>query len=128
MIDIKNGLIKINEQLEISLGYTFEQFKKTKYYKEQDGIRIIYLEEPQNIEGKKFIVSLFFRDSVIYLVSLIYCEKELSESDESQRKKIHDEILIQKGIDVEKQYNWGKVTSEYDARSNISSINVYYTK
>ena len=25
------------------------------------------------------------------------------------------------------KYQWGKIVSEYDVRSNISSINIYYT-
>ena len=126
MVDLNNGTIKINEELEIRSGYSFEEFKTTKYFKGQDGIRIIYLEGAQCIDGKKYIVSLFFKDSVIYMVSLINCEKELSDSEEVIRKRIHDETLIKNGIDIKKQYNWGKVTSEYDARSNISSINIYY--
>lgn len=128
MIDMKNGVIKINEQLVINPNYTFDQFKQTKFYTGQDGIRMIYLDESQSIMGNKYIVSLFFRDAVIYMVSLISCDKEVSELDEPQRKRFHDEILSQKGIDIEKQYNWGKITSEYDARSNISSINIYFAK
>ncbi len=128
MIDIKNGVIKINDQLEIGPKYTFDQFKQTKFYKGQDGIRMIYLDESQCIMGNKYIVSLFFRDTVIYMVSLIGCDKEVSELDEPQRKRFHDEILKHKGINIGKQYNWGKITSEYDARSNISSINICFIK
>lgn len=126
MINIENGYIKIAEGLEIDPSYTFERFKKTIYYKEHDGIRIIYLDNPQIINGKKFVVSLFFREGKIYSVSLICCENEFSESEEFKRKELHDDILQKNNIDILKQYNWGKVTSEYDARSNISSINIYY--
>ena len=126
MIDIINGVIKINEQLEISSKYTFKQFQQTKYYKGQDGIRIIYLDEPQNIEGERYMVNLFFREGIIYMVSLLNIEKEFSEADEFQRKEIHDELLKQMGIDTEKQYSWGSVISEYDAKSNISSIDIVF--
>ncbi len=126
MIDIINGVIKINEQLEISSKYTFKQFQQTKYYKGQDGIRIIYLDEPQNMEGERYMVNLFFREGIIYMVSLLNIEKEFSESDEFKRKEIHDELLKQMGIDTEKQYSWGRVISEYDAKSNISSIDIVF--
>lgn len=128
MIDKEKGVIKINDQLEISSKYTFEEFKRTKYYKGQDGIRAIYLDGTQIIDGGKYVVGLFFKEGTIYMVSLVNCEKELSEEDESERKIIHDEILLKKGVEVGKQYSWGKVTSEYDARGNVSSINVYFVK
>ena len=73
-------------------------------------------------------MGLFFKEGIIYMVSLINCEKELSEKDEPERKIIHDEILLKKGVEAGKQYSWGRVTSEYDARGNVSSINVYFTE
>lgn len=128
MIDIKSGILKINDQLTIGPNYTFEKFKESNLYKGEDGIRIIYLDNKQEIDGKKYIISLFFKNGVIYLVSLIYCEPEISEKNESERKKIHDEILDLNGIDVNKKYNWGQIKSEYDPRGNISSINIYYDR
>lgn len=43
------------------------------------------------------------------------------------RKKIHDKILTEMGLLQGEKYQWGKIVSEYDVRSNISSINIYYT-
>lgn len=42
--DIEKGHIKVSDGLEFYPGYTFEQFKKTKYYNGQNGIRTIYLD------------------------------------------------------------------------------------
>jgi hypothetical protein len=39
---------------------------------------------------------------------------------------MHDEILLKEGIESGKRYPWGKVELEYDVRSNVSSIDVYY--
>lgn len=86
MLDIYNGFFKISDELTIFPGFTFEQFKHTKFYKNQDELRIIYLDEQQIINNKKYIVSLFFRNGKIYMVSLICCDKEFSEKDEAKRK------------------------------------------
>ena len=67
MRKINTGLIRISEDLTIFPGYSFEEFKGTRFYKKQDGIKIIYLDGQQTM-----------------------------------------------------------ISSDYDARSNISSINVTY--
>ena len=38
MINTSNGLLKISDELTVFPGYSFEQFKHTKFYKNQDGI------------------------------------------------------------------------------------------
>lgn len=60
------------------------------------------------------------------MVSLICCDEEYSESDEPKRKALHDDILKKLGIIEHRKYDWGMISSDYDARSNISSINVTY--
>lgn len=126
MIDLSNGTVKIAEGLSVYPNYLFEEFKKTSFYKKQDGIRIIYLDGQQIIDGKNYIVSMFFRNEKIYILSLICCDAEYSEKDEKKRKELHDKILKQYGVVGEKEFTWGRVTSDYDARSNCSSINFLY--
>lgn len=125
MLDISNGFLKIDE-LTIFPGFSFEQFKHTRFYKNQDGSRIICLDEKQVIDSRKYIVSLFFRNGKIYIVSLICCDKEFSEKNEDKRKILHDDILNESGINQQMEYSWGKVSSDYDARSNVSSIDIMY--
>ena len=60
------------------------------------------------------------------MVSLICCDKEFSEKDEDKRKILHDDILNELGIDHQMEYSWGKISSDYDARSNVSSIDIMY--
>lgn len=127
MIDVTNGEVSTREGLVIGPNYSFDKFKTTKFYNGQDGVRIIYLDEHQTIYGRQFIMSLFFRDGIIYMVSLICCDEKFSESNERDRKKIHDKILTEMGLLQGEKYQWGKIVSEYDVRSNISSINIYYT-
>ena len=126
MLDISNGFLKISDELTIFSGFSFEQFKHTRFHKNQDGVRIIYLDEQQVIDNRKYIVSLFFRNGKIYMVSLICCDKEFSEKDEDKRKILHDDILNELGINQQMEYSWGKISSDYDVRSNVSSINIMY--
>lgn len=125
-MDISKGIVEIDNELVVKPNFTFEQFKETKYYTNQDGIRIIYLDEPQIIKNRKYIVSLFFRDGKIYMLSLICCDEEYSEKDESKRKDLHDLILKELGVLENSNFEWGEIKSIYDARSNISSINIIY--
>lgn len=126
MLDISNGFFKISDELTIFPSFSFEQFKNTRFYKNQDGLRIIYLDEQQIIDNRKYIVSLFFRNGKIYMVSLICCDKEFSEKDEDKRKLLHDDILNELGINQQMEYSWGNISSDYDARSNVSSIDIMY--
>jgi hypothetical protein len=126
MIDISNGFVKISNELTVFPGYSFEQFKNTRFYNNQDGIKIIYLNEKQIINNRKYIVNLFFRSGKIYMVSLICCDIEFNERDEKKRKELHDATLMELGIDQYMKYNWGTISSDYDVRSNLSSINITF--
>ena len=126
MIDVINGTIIISNTLKFYPGLQFDEFKKTEYYNGEDGIRVIYLKDKPIIDGKLYIVSFFFRNDRIYAVSLINCDKEIPEAEEFKRKLKHDNILNKNNIISGQQYEWGRVVSEFDARSNISSINIYY--
>ena len=128
MIDLQNGMVKIADDLRICPNYTFGDFKKSRYYNNQDGVRVIYLDGQQVIDNRKYIVSLFFRDEMIYMLSLFCCDKEFAEEDEKARKQMHDEILSQLGVKHNSDFSWGKISSTYDARSNCSSINIIYLK
>ena len=125
-MDISNGKIEIANDLLVTPEFTFENFKKSRFYKNQDGIRIIYLEGQQIIDSRKYLVSLFFRNGKIYMLSLICCDKEYTEKEEQERKELHNQILLKYGVDRKKKFDCGEIESVYDARSNISSINIIY--
>jgi len=127
MIDLKNGRIRIADDLIIYPNYTFDLFKKSSFYTNQDGVRIIILEKQQVIDGNKYMAMLFFRNNIIYMLSLVCCEEQYSEENEKERKKLHDRILEKYGVIGKAEYAWGTVSSEYDGRSNCCSINfVFY--
>ena len=126
MIDTDTGLIKINYDLQIHPKFIFEEFKKSSHYKGEDVVRVINLAEKQEIDGRKYFVSLFFKDFRIHVVSLVNCDQKLSHAEEQARKLIHDKILLANNIEAGKEYMWGKITSDFDQRDTISSINIYY--
>ncbi len=43
-----------------------------------------------------------------------------------KRKILHDDILNELGIRPQEKYSWGKISSDYDAKSNLSNINIVY--
>ncbi len=126
MIDLQTGNIMIYPDLILHSNLTFLEFKKTSFYNNQNPNKIIYLVEPQIIDGKKYIVSLFFRDGKIYSFSLLNIDFDFTVETEKERKQIHDKILLSYQIVSGKKYSWGMIESEYDSRSNISSINIFY--
>ena len=123
---MQTGNIMIYPDLILHSNLTFLEFKKTSFYNNQNPNKIIYLVEPQIIDDKKYIVSLFFRDGKIYSFSLLNIDFDFTVETEKERKQIHDKILLSYQIVSGKKYSWGMIESEYDSRSNISSINIFY--
>lgn len=118
-MDISKGIIKIDNELVVNPNFTFEQFKETKFYKNQDGIRIIYLDGQHIIDNYSYIISMFFRDGKLYMLSLICNEKEFSENDEYKRKELHNIILQEWGILEKRNYDWGGRLSRFMIREVI---------
>ncbi len=120
---IDKGVISLSDDLVITSGYTFDQFRSTRYYEGQNPERVFWLDEKFMFQGHSFMVSLFFRSGVIYMLSLLCCDLEFGMEEEKKRKELHEEILQSWGI-VQPEHEWGYIKSVYDARSNISSINI----
>ena len=52
--------------------------------------------------------------------------KSFRKKNEDKRKLLHDNILKELGINQQMEYSWGKISSDYDARGNVSSIDIEY--
>lgn len=126
MIELEKGIVKLADDLVIRPGYSFAEFKQSKYYDHQDGILIVELEDKVYLDGRCYYADLFFRNGVIYMLSLCCCDREFTELEEGRRKDFHDEILKSYGIDGSAEYAWGSVSSDYDPKGNASSINLTY--
>ncbi|MCD7835588.1 MAG: hypothetical protein LUG83_02815 [Lachnospiraceae bacterium] len=125
MMNLRSGIIEINGE-KFSPGYTFEDFKNSGFYNGQDGVRIIRLKETVRITENNYIVSLFFRNGILYMLSLICTDVDFQFSEEIKRKQLHDGILEKNGLDTESFFNWGSIKSVYDPKGNVSSINIIY--
>lgn len=125
MNDFNKGIFSLAEDLVITSGYTFEQFQNTKYYRNQNPERVFWLKEKFEFHDHAFKVSLFFRNGIIYMLSLLCCDKTFNMEEEKKRKSFHDEILSSWGI-TQSDYPWGRIKSVYDPKSYISSIDVFF--
>lgn len=126
MSNWKNGNVNISDKLVVRPGYTFDEFKNTEFYTDQDGIRIITLDGAQVIDGRQYLVDLFFSEGRIYCLSLMNCEKEFTWETEKERKTLHDAILAEYEIGEKEEFDWGKIVSNFDSRSTVSEIKFFY--
>lgn len=124
-MDFLNGeLLLLGERFR--KGYTFKQFKNSPLYCGQNGERHITLQVPYFINNKSFNVSLLFRQGFLNLISLCCNMPNICFENESNRKELHDNILSEYGISDNEQFLWGSIFSVYDAKSNVSSINIEF--
>ena len=52
---MNKGVISFSDDLVITSGYTFEQFRNTRYYKGQNPERVFWLDEKFMFQGHSFI-------------------------------------------------------------------------
>ena len=80
MNNISKGIISLSDDLVITCGYTFDKFQSTRYYKGQNPERAFWLEEKFMLQGHTFMAGLFFRNGVIYMLSLLCCDLEFERA------------------------------------------------
>ena len=85
MNNISKGIISLSDDLVITSGYTFDQFRSTRYYKGQNPERAFWLEEKFMLQGHTFMAGLFFRNGVIYMLSLLCCDLEFGMEEEKKK-------------------------------------------
>jgi hypothetical protein len=88
MVEFEKGIVRVSENLTFRPGYTFDDFKKCRHYRNQDGIRAIYLDEQADIDGRSYAVEFFFRNGIIHTLSLICLDRDYTEEDEPKRKEL----------------------------------------
>jgi hypothetical protein len=106
-----------------------------------EGARTIVANEPHHswqlrgeyVSGLTFLVALDFRGEELAMISLADANKAFGAGDWSQwteekelaRKQSHDRWLDAQ-LGERRNFPWGKVFSEYDARSGASTIGICY--
>ena len=112
--------------VEFYPGYTFEDFKKTHFYTNQDGIRIIHLNDIIEIDAHKYLVNLFFRDYKLYMISFVCIDIDIPFEEEEKRGVLHKQILAEYGLSDVNIFPWGVLKTVYDPRSNANRIAIIY--
>lgn len=121
----ETGRITI-DGVEFYPGYTFEDFKKTKFYSNQDGIRIIRLNGVIKIDNHQYLVNLFFREYTLYMISLVCVDVDIPFEEEEKRAMLHRQIMAEYGLSDVNVFSWGTLKVSYDPRSNSSKIGVIF--
>ena len=121
-IDFEKGIITI-DNVSFFNGFTFEDFKKTKFFDNQDGFHFINLKKDR-IDEYDVYTSLFWCNEKLSGISLVLGKDNFTESD---TKKAHDSFLEKHGINKEKVYEWGKVESVLDVKSGFPFIGFSYS-
>lgn len=121
----ETGRITI-DGVEFYPGYTFEDFKKTKFYSNQDGIRIIRLNGVIKIDNHQYLVNLFFREYTLYMISLVCVDVDIPFEEEEKRTMLHRQIMAEYGLSDVNVFSWGTLKVSYDPRSNSSKIGVIF--
>lgn len=125
-MDIKKGILEIDTDLRIEDTYTLQDFKRSIYFTGQDLSRIIFLDKKCRVQNHTFSISFFFKGEILYMIGLVCMDREFAPENEKDRKKYHDTILESWGLQDKNRFAWGSIASEYDSKSNISSINMIY--
>lgn len=121
----ETGRITI-DGVEFYPGYTFEDFKKTKFYSNQDGIRIIRLNGVIKIDNHQYLVNLFFREYTLYMISLVCVDIDIPFEEEEKRAVLHRQIMAEYGLSDVNVFSWGILKVSFDPRSNSSKIGLIY--
>jgi hypothetical protein len=127
MINLKDGSIVIDGSYILHPLLHFDDFSKEKYYKGQNPLRLFSLGGVHEIDNWFFYVSVLFKENKLERIHLLVEDNSIKEwSDEPKRKKIHDELLQNIGINESKNFVWGRISSLYDPKSAISNIIITY--
>lgn len=121
----ETGRITI-DGVEFYPGYTFEDFKKTKFYSNQDGIRIIRLNGVVKVDEHQYLVNLFFREYTLYMISMVCVDIDIPFEEEEKRAVLHRQIMAEYGLSDVNVFSWGILKVSFDPRSNSSKIGLIY--
>ena len=126
MINLLDGNITIDSNYILSSKLTFDEFKLSNYYDNQNKKKMFYLKGTYKIDANFFHVSLYFENEFLKNIHLILEDDTINEYEELKRKEKHDILLNKDNVDEGNEYNWGSIVSVYDRRSNTSLIVLTY--
>ncbi len=127
-MDLARGIIEIEGE-RFYPGYTFDDFKKSAFYRHQTDVSIFALNEAQNpivLDNHNFVITVLFRDSKLQLLSLYCIDKDISYEQEELRNTLHKKVLKEQGLSNTNIFLWGIVKLAYDPKISRYSIDVVY--
>lgn len=126
-INLKNGEIKFDDEYVLNSKLSIHEFKKSKYYENQDEDMMIYVNGMHQIDGMPFYFSVIFKKGYLHKIFLELDDPSIKGfEDQPQLKIIHDDLLKSMGINGEKEYLWGSIGSYYDRKGGSSDIIITY--
>lgn len=117
---MKKQFIDLDDSLHISDKTTFEMFKNSSFYKDQNDNRFFWIEPPCIIDdiSEKFKVGLCFRNNSITRMEL-YCIGKNTDN-EIERSRRNTSIIEE--LDRDYDLGYKKIENSFDKRNNYSSI------
>jgi hypothetical protein len=129
MIDQSTGELILKGAVRVGRWLTRRQFLSSPLYRQATGL--IHNEgwhsyglEATGINQQKLFITLQFLDSTLKWIDFVVDGGD--DLNEAGQKRLHDELLEQWLGAGPYAYAWGRVTSDYDPRSDTSSIFVGY--
>ncbi|MFD2214557.1 hypothetical protein [Metabacillus endolithicus] len=132
MIDkITGSIILDNGNIVLNSEMTPETFMTTSLYKGGIVNNNYILKDTQEVNGKRFLLTLFFNNGKLKEVHLSEVINGLSwnnwtEDVEIAKKKSHDQWLLTVLGNESYHYSWGNVESVFDKKGCVSSIILRY--
>lgn len=117
-------MLILSDDIAIDREYKFEDFKRTKFYDNQQDNRFFWINNLCQIKelGGLFKVGLWFEDGKIRQIQLLFMDNDIS--DEIMRKNKHQEIIRDNISNISLQAS--KITNYWDERDLYSTIIIDY--
>lgn len=127
---MKDFLLVINKEIGINKKFTFEEFKKTNLYSNQNSQYLFLLNETVEIFKEIFKISFYFKNNIIKYVELYAYNTEQQLANDVQfgsvehienekKRKLYSEEFVNK---YWKDVDDVKITVSYNERNIESNI------
>ncbi|MDG5471457.1 hypothetical protein P6709_06835 [Jeotgalibacillus sp. ET6] len=132
MIDKITGSILLdNQKVVLNSRLSPENFMNTSLYQGEIIDTKYLIKDTKDINGKRFLITLFFISERLKEVHLSEVMNGIScsnwtEDIESEKKKSHDKWLLKILGNGPYVYSWGTVESTFDKKGAVSSIILRY--
>ncbi|MCZ8091540.1 hypothetical protein [Flavobacterium sp.] len=136
IINLENGDFILNSEITIKRNMVFNEVNELNINKNcndlGNGYAWIYLKKFE-INQLYFFINICFFEKKIKMISFSFFEKfenDLTWDNWSEAKELKNQIKFEKWlcetVGEERNFKWGNITSNYDAKSLTSNIVINY--